>query len=410
MNVRHCFLAVLVLLVGTGARAQGWQELAPMPTARYGAAITVLDDFVFIMGGRSASGQVLDTGHYYEVSTNSWTPIAQLRRPRVNAAAAPFFGRILLIGGRDDEGEVRNDVDDYDPQLDDWEGFFDDLNYEREGPAAFTIDNEVYVFGGSDAAGTFRGDCEYFSLSGEWEPYTPWSLSEPRAAFGAVPDLTGVTVFGGFSQFGPLADAERYEPGVGGTPIAPLPEARGALASAGDGTRVFAIGGRNAAGQVVSRVDVYVPSQNQWVTTTPLPQPREGAVAAVVGEWLYVFGGRDAAGNVLTSTIALRHTTASEDETPGSAALALMEPHPNPFHDRTRVELEVAAPGVVLAEVFDALGRRVAVLSDGPLGAGRHTLTWNGAASDGRPLAAGVYLVRVRQGVHTAARRLTLVR
>ena len=44
----------------------------------------------------------------------------------------------------------------------------------------------------------------------------------------------------------------------------------------------------------------------------------------------------------------------------------------------------------VRLEVFDVLGRRVAVLFDGTQGGGRHTVVWEA----GR-LASGLYLVRM---------------
>jgi flagellar hook assembly protein FlgD len=61
-------------------------------------------------------------------------------------------------------------------------------------------------------------------------------------------------------------------------------------------------------------------------------------------------------------------------------------------------------------EAYDALGRRVAVLHDGLLAAGDHELRWTGRDESGAVLPSGVYLVRARQGEHTATRRLTVTR
>jgi flagellar hook assembly protein FlgD len=44
--------------------------------------------------------------------------------------------------------------------------------------------------------------------------------------------------------------------------------------------------------------------------------------------------------------------------------------------------------------VFDALGRRVRTLVDGPLAAGRHEIAWDGRDGRGVDAPAGVYLVR----------------
>ena len=51
--------------------------------------------------------------------------------------------------------------------------------------------------------------------------------------------------------------------------------------------------------------------------------------------------------------------------------------------------------------VLAPLGRRVAVLHDGPVGPGEQTVTW---AASGAP--SGVYLVRVHRGGRTQTLRL----
>ena len=65
----------------------------------------------------------------------------------------------------------------------------------------------------------------------------------------------------------------------------------------------------------------------------------------------------------------------------------------------------IAERGPVALEVFDALGRRVAVLAEGDLDAGRYEAT---LAANG--LAGGVYVVRLRAGDDLATRTLVLVR
>src|SRR5690606_20707487 len=84
---------------------------------------------------------------------------------------------------------------------------------------------------------------------------------------------------------------------------------------------------------------------------------------------------------------------------------ALSEVYPNPSSGRATLTLEVAAAQAVTAEVYDVLGRRVAVLHDGVLEAGAHALVLDGAA-----LPAGAYVVRVTGETFATTRRATLVR
>ena len=90
-------------------------------------------------------------------------------------------------------------------------------------------------------------------------------------------------------------------------------------------------------------------------------------------------------------------------EAPTANGLALAGP--NPFRSRTALALTLAASGPVEAALFDVLGRRVAVLHDGALAAGVHTL-----AVDASALPAGVYVARVAGPGVAASVTLTVVR
>jgi hypothetical protein len=87
-----------------------------------------------------------------------------------------------------------------------------------------------------------------------------------------------------------------------------------------------------------------------------------------------------------------------------SIAFVLSQNYPNPFSGRTRVAFETPSPGPVHLAVFDALGRRVAVLLDATLPAGRHTAEW-----DANGLASGVYLIRLQAGEQRATLRALVV-
>jgi hypothetical protein len=95
---------------------------------------------------------------------------------------------------------------------------------------------------------------------------------------------------------------------------------------------------------------------------------------------------------------------ANEPEPPPQEVLRV-EVHPNPFRDEAMVTLVLGHPAEVAAAVYDVLGRRVAVLHEGPLGAGRHALP----VEAGR-LPPGVYVVRVTDGGVVETARVTVVR
>jgi hypothetical protein len=90
---------------------------------------------------------------------------------------------------------------------------------------------------------------------------------------------------------------------------------------------------------------------------------------------------------------------------PADAALALRPPAPNPARGAVRLTADLAAPADLRLEVFDVLGRRVAVVAEGPAPAGRSAWDW-----DAGGLPAGVYVVRLTAGEAVRTRRLTVAR
>jgi choice-of-anchor B domain-containing protein len=93
------------------------------------------------------------------------------------------------------------------------------------------------------------------------------------------------------------------------------------------------------------------------------------------------------------------------DTPPGDVAVSLSAPAPNPTHDRSSAILTVGRAQRVRAEVFDAMGRQVAVSFDGHVAAGsRTTLVF-----DAEDLPAGVYIVRVTGETFGTSARLSVV-
>jgi sugar lactone lactonase YvrE len=82
---------------------------------------------------------------------------------------------------------------------------------------------------------------------------------------------------------------------------------------------------------------------------------------------------------------------------PAGAGVALAAA-PNPFAASTALSFTLTEPSDVRLAVYDALGREVARLADGPRLSGPHTVRLDGAA-----LAAGVYVARLQVGGRTAA-------
>jgi flagellar hook assembly protein FlgD len=60
--------------------------------------------------------------------------------------------------------------------------------------------------------------------------------------------------------------------------------------------------------------------------------------------------------------------------------------------------------------VYDASGRLVAVLADGPHDAGPHEFTWRGKDQRGHDVVSGVYFLSLEAGGELATRKMVMVR
>lgn len=85
--------------------------------------------------------------------------------------------------------------------------------------------------------------------------------------------------------------------------------------------------------------------------------------------------------------------------------LGVLYSYPNPFTDRTNLILDLPYRQSVLLEVYDALGRRVTMVVDEQLAAGRHELP-----IDASGWAAGLYFARVIADGNVITHRMVHVR
>lgn len=87
------------------------------------------------------------------------------------------------------------------------------------------------------------------------------------------------------------------------------------------------------------------------------------------------------------------------------ASYALSQNFPNPFNPATVIMYQLPEAGHVTLAVYDLLGREVAVLYDGFRRAGEYSATF-----DGRGLASGVYIYRLKAANFVVAKRMTIIK
>lgn len=94
---------------------------------------------------------------------------------------------------------------------------------------------------------------------------------------------------------------------------------------------------------------------------------------------------------------------------PTIAKTQLLPNRPNPFREGTVLRYQIAQSGPVEVAVYDAAGRLVRKLVDGPTDAGNHAIEWDGRDDSGQQMPAGVYLYKLRSGESRSERKMMLL-
>jgi hypothetical protein len=131
----------------------------------------------------------------------------------------------------------------------------------------------------------------------------------------------------------------------------------------------------------------------------------------VAGGTLFVDGRPfqvDAPGSLVLpaeAVVALGAAPGATDRAHGPREFGLEGNYPNPFNPSTAIRFALAEGGDAKLSVYNSIGELVAVLSDGPLPAGTHTVVF-----DASGLPGGVYFCRLYAAGEASTIRMLLVK
>jgi len=154
-----------------------WMTLAPMPTARAGAAAAVIDDGIFVIGGRQSTsgpcsgGPYLETVEKYDIDTDTWSAVAPLPNQRSDIAAVAHGGKIFVFGGCTGTASapsVTKEVDMYDPQTNTWTTGLASMPTARASLVAGHSGDNVYAIGGTDGVSASNANEVYDVAHNSW--------------------------------------------------------------------------------------------------------------------------------------------------------------------------------------------------------------------------------------------------
>ena len=94
-----------------------------------------------------------------------------------------------------------------------------------------------------------------------------------------------------------------------------------------------------------------------------------------------------------------------DTETEVPSEFVLNQNYPNPFNPTTTISYALPEILEVRLEVFDLLGRRVALLVDSQQSVGTHTISFNASR-----LASGIYIYRLRAGEYMETKKMMVIK
>ena len=158
-----------------------WFDKASMPTSRDGLGVAVFQDKIYCFGGRNVSKDYsisTNVNEVYDTETDSWETKMPMPTARSGFQASVVDDKIYLIGGRVESesssiSKKSAQVEIYDPLTDTW-AFGLPIPTAVAGYASAVLDGKIYIISG------VAGGSTYTNLTQVYDPKTDeWSFSAP---------------------------------------------------------------------------------------------------------------------------------------------------------------------------------------------------------------------------------------
>jgi N-acetylneuraminic acid mutarotase len=182
-----------------------WETLEPMPEPLGGYGLAVLDEQIYLFGGRGTSGYV-STVYRYDPATDEWATMQPMEEARGLLGAATLGDQIYVVGGYDDVSEF-DTCSIYELASDSW-STCPSMELPRGGLALVTVRDKLYAIGGGMTNYLAYNEI-YDSQTGTWSRIaTP--VNEEWRGLGAALVGQFVHAIGGWSG-GNLSVNEAYK-------------------------------------------------------------------------------------------------------------------------------------------------------------------------------------------------------
>jgi hypothetical protein len=147
------------------------------------------------------------------------------------------------------------------------------------------------------------------------------------------------------------------------------------------------------------------PNDSLYTWSIPIDDPGTDSCLVRVDAWdpsMNVGSGQSA------SLFTVDPYTTGAEDTP--LATALHQNYPNPFNGHTTISYSLERPEHVSVRIYDTAGRLVRTIEDRDRPAGTWQVVWNGRDNASRPVASGIYFMRMKAGSYGESRKIVYLR
>ncbi|MCL7388697.1 MAG: hypothetical protein LZ173_02005 [Thaumarchaeota archaeon] len=187
-----------------------WIGLASLGIPRYGGAMFIYSNTLYIVGGMTRTG-VTSTVEKIDLSTLTRSYGASMPEPRAHFGFGLIGSKLYVLGGIDRGGMPRNTIYVYDIPNNSWSTLSATLPKNIAYCASAVLGSIIYIIGGIDVQGNILKDAYAFVTSSN-SVSTKASMNTARQNHACAVLSNKIYCFGGDDGSNPLQSIEVYDP------------------------------------------------------------------------------------------------------------------------------------------------------------------------------------------------------
>ncbi len=418
---------ILLLIQNTAIQAGEWEIVSTMPIPVKGAQAVVHDTTIYILGGFSDS---LLTGtkiiQAYYPNSNSWEVLEDsLIMSRDGLSAHVYNDKAYIYGGAVIANDSSYALETWDfsgkPEIHNF-----DYNFNRKFSTSVIAGDYLYVFGGYPDFRLFDSlyYCIQFNIqNGEvidsFAINDFYSFEFPWLQMSATID-NKIYVFGGTGFSGILNEVNTF--GLENNqwksePVSLIEKRAGGVALTLEAyNQIAIIGGFTESSAAMNSIEIFNHKLGNIEPGFSLNIERAECTAALFNNVIYVFGGQNLAGEIVSSIEKINLplepvTSLEESENPNLITdFSSVHNYPNPFNPSTEISFKVNKTSQININIFDITGKFVKSLINKPFSAGHHSLKWDGKNDSQKAVSSGIYFYKISSQNQSETKRMILVR